>query len=121
MSVVFITGGCGDIGRATAAAFVCRGHTVVASDVLSPQEAEKRLEGCGVAAYVRCDVADRVSVREAIAETERRFEGVDVAVANAGIVESQDALDVSLEGWQRILDVNLTGAFNTAQEVATSM
>lgn len=121
--VALITGGCGDIGRATAAACAREGARVVLVDVLSPDDAQAKLTAAGLdtALYLPCDVRDRGSVREVLATIESRFEGADVVIANAGITRSVPAVEVAPESWQQILDVNLTGAFYVAQEAAAAL
>ena len=121
--VVVITGGCGDIGRATAAAFAREGARVILVDLLSPGEARAALDAAGVGTfvYIRCDVRDRAAVRDMIAAVESRYGGPDVAIANAGITRSTPALAVSQDEWTHVLDVNLDGAFHVAQEAAAAM
>jgi NAD(P)-dependent dehydrogenase (short-subunit alcohol dehydrogenase family) len=121
--VVVITGGCGDIGRATAAAFAQEGARVILIDVLSPGEARAALGDSDAEAvgYIRCDVRDRASVHGVIATVEREYGGPDVAIANAGITHSTPALAVSQDEWAQVLDVNLNGAFHVAQEAAAAM
>ncbi len=97
--VVVLTGGCGDIGRATAAACTREGAAVVVADVLAPDTAREAL-GSDAADYLVCDVSDPEAVRTAIASVERRHGRIDVAIANAGITRSTPALDVSLEEWR---------------------
>ncbi len=118
--VALITGGCGDIGRAISAAFAREGATVVAVDLLAPEDAQQALGQAGYA-YVRCDVADRAAVREMIAEVEARHGAPEIVVANAGIVQSAPILEVGLQNWQQTLDVNLGGAFHVAQEAASAL
>src|SRR5579885_1003716 len=131
--VALITGGCGDIGRAISAAFAREGATVVAVDLLAPEDAQQALGQAGYA-YVRCDVADRAAVREMIAEVEARHGAPaivvelvvchgapDIVVGSAGIVQSAPILEVGLQNWQQTLDVNLGGAFHVAQEAASAL
>src|SRR2546426_12418574 len=91
--VVVITGGCGDIGRATAVAFALEGAQVILVDLLSPGEARAALDAAGVGTfvYMPCDVRDRAAVRDVIAAVESRYGGPDVAIANAGITRSTPA------------------------------
>jgi NAD(P)-dependent dehydrogenase (short-subunit alcohol dehydrogenase family) len=118
--VVVITGGCGDIGRATATAFAREGAKVILVDLLSPDEARAALGAseAGAAVYIRCDVRERASVRGVIATVECEYGGLDVAIANAGITRSTPALAVSQDEWAQVLDVNLNGAFHVAQAAA---
>ena len=120
---VLITGGCGDIGVATAAAFAAAGYSVCALDLLADAAGRQTLDAAGLpeAGYLRCDVRDRDAVRQAVAAVEREHGGVDVLIANAGITRSTPALAVSEEEWRQVLGVNLDGAFHAAQEAAASM
>ena len=121
--VVLITGGCGDIGRATANACAREGAVVVLADVLSEDAARDVLaeHQTAHALYLSCNVRERPSVQHLIAVVEERHGGPDVVIANAGITSSAPALSVSLTEWQDILDVNLTGAFHVAQEGAAAL
>ena len=88
--VVVVTGGCGDIGRATAAACAREGAKVILVDLLAPSEARAALGAADADAfvYIPCDVRDRAAVRDMIAAVESRYGGPDVAIANAGITRS---------------------------------
>ncbi len=123
--VILVTGGCGDLGRATAQALVAAGATVVASDLHSPDEARERLGGWGevgaVAHYLRADVRDRAQVDAAIAASIERYGRLDVAIANAGVVQSAPFLDITPEQWAYHLDSNLTGCFHVGQAAARQM
>jgi NAD(P)-dependent dehydrogenase (short-subunit alcohol dehydrogenase family) len=121
--VVVITGGCGDIGRATAAAFTRAGARVILVDLLAPDEARAALDAseAEAAVYMPCDVCDRAAVRDVIAAIEGQYGGPDVAIANAGITRSTPALAVSQDEWAQVLDVNLNGALHVAQESAAAM
>jgi NAD(P)-dependent dehydrogenase (short-subunit alcohol dehydrogenase family) len=118
--VVVLTGGCGDIGRAAAAACTREGATVVVVDVLAPAAAREAL-GSDAADYVVCDVSDPDAVHAAIATVEQRHGRLDVAIANAGITRSPPALEVSTTEWEQVLAINLSGAFHVAQAAAAVM
>ena len=83
--VILVTGGCGDIGRATAAALAAEGATVVASDLYAPEEARERLGGWGgtgrISDYVRADVRVRSDVDAALTTIVDRFGRLDVAIS----------------------------------------
>ncbi|MCP4317015.1 MAG: SDR family oxidoreductase [Hyphomicrobiales bacterium] len=68
-----------------------------------------------------CDVTDPESVASLFAQAAAAHDGVDIVVANAGAAESVPFEKESLEGWQRTIDVNLTGAFLTMQSGLASM
>ena len=121
--VVLVTGGCGDIGRATVAAFMADGATVIAADTLAPDQGRRALDETGLpgAHYRSCDVRDRGQVTTLIATIDGQFGRLDVVVANAGITRSTPILEVSSQEWHDVLDVNLTGAFFVAQEGAQAM
>jgi NAD(P)-dependent dehydrogenase (short-subunit alcohol dehydrogenase family) len=114
---VFISGGCGDIGRAVAARFLEEGARVVVADLstskkseaITPQAASERLH------YIACDVTQRESVQVSVQAAEEWLGGIDVAISNAGVVTNQPFLEVTEEAWRRTLEVNLTGSFFIAQ------
>jgi NAD(P)-dependent dehydrogenase (short-subunit alcohol dehydrogenase family) len=113
--VVLITGGANGIGRATAFAFAREGATVVVSDVVADAGestvATIRSSG-GNARYVACDVSNARDVQALVRGTVESYGRLDVAFNNAGIEGSQGLLaDVTPEAWNRVLAVNLTGAF----------
>ena len=61
------------------------------------------------------DVTDRESVESACAAVLEAFGGVDVVIANAGILRQAPLLDMEESMWQTLLSVNLTGVFHTSQ------
>lgn len=122
---VVITGACGDIGRSLARQFAGTGTRLglcdlVDADAANPLVAELERAGATVR-YRRVDVTDQPAMQEFIADTSREFGGLDICIANAGIVERGDLVELSLEAWRRTLEVNLTGCFITAQAAARAM
>jgi NAD(P)-dependent dehydrogenase (short-subunit alcohol dehydrogenase family) len=107
-----VTGAARGIGFATARRFCEHGASVALCDVGELDGPVNELTGQGHTAFaMRFDVADEDAVEAGVAEAGKRLGGLDVLVANAGIVRFVPALDTSLELWRRILDVNLTGVF----------
>jgi NAD(P)-dependent dehydrogenase (short-subunit alcohol dehydrogenase family) len=115
-----ITGAASGIGRATALAFAREGAWVAAAD-LALEGAKETLGlieaagGQGVALQV--EVTDEASVQAMVQGAVAAFGGLDCAFNNAGIATAkvgasgQKIADVSLESWNRLLAVNLTGVF----------
>jgi NAD(P)-dependent dehydrogenase (short-subunit alcohol dehydrogenase family) len=112
--VVVVTGASRGIGLAVASWFSAHDDRVVA---LSSTGTEVP----GAARSVACDVTDSTAVDAAFTEVEAEFGNVDVLVANAGITIDQLALRMTDDAWQRVLDVNLSGAFYCARRALRKM
>ena len=115
MKQVLITGGVRGIGLAAARLFAARGYAVAvcySSDEESAAAA--RREGFRV---LRADVSDEGQVRAMFAEIGR----VDVLVNNAGISLFAQIQDTSLEDWNRVFSVNVTGAFLCTKHALPAM
>lgn len=118
-----VTGGAKGIGFACARRFLEQGAQVIIADVdeKTGNKAEKSLAELGNVRFVHCDVGDRLSVRNMIAATLDSFNSLDVLVNNAGIIHSDDFLDISEEDFDRVMQVNLKGAFLCGQAAARQM
>jgi NAD(P)-dependent dehydrogenase (short-subunit alcohol dehydrogenase family) len=121
--VAIVTGGAGGIGFAIARRFLQEGCKVTIADIDSERggKAERDLSGFGSVHFVKTDVGRRLDVHNLVAATIEDFGDIDVLVSNAGIVHGQSFLDVSEEDFDRVLHVNLKGAFLTGQAVARYM
>ncbi len=120
--VIAITGGCGDIGRATAARLSAEGAKVVLLDLLAEAEGNKAAQTFGPRAiYFRADVTDRPAVEEALNGAVSKFGRLHAVVSNAGMVVNQPFLEIEPDKWARTLAVNLTGCFHVAQTAARIM
>lgn len=114
---VAITGGAGDIGAAMGAELAGHGAEVTLIDRKPDDEAAPwidRVRARGTVRYVRADVTDGELIRSVIDDLPR----LDIAIGNAGIVESSPFLDIDERSWRRHLDVNLTGCFLLGQAAA---
>jgi NAD(P)-dependent dehydrogenase (short-subunit alcohol dehydrogenase family) len=120
--VIAITGGCGDIGRATAGRLSAEGARVVLLDLLSEPEGQKVARAFGDGAmYFRTDVTDRPAVEHALNGAVSKHRRLDAVISNAGIVMNQPFLDIEPDKWAKTLAVNLTGCFHVAQTAARIM
>lgn len=118
--VFLVTGACGDIGRALVSGLRARGAVVAASDVLGPAEGAAVLRG-SEASYQHADVRQPADVDRLLAGTLERYGHIDGLVAAAGVAHWATALDVTYEQWRHVLEVNLEGAFLTAQAVGREL
>lgn len=120
--VVVITGAARGIGFACARAFVEDGARVVIADIDEPAgEAAVEELGSQNAIAVRCDVGDRLSVHNLMAETLSAFGRIDVLINNAAIIHAGDVLSLDEDALDRVLRVNLKGAFLASQAAANHM
>lgn len=121
---VLVSGGSRGIGLATARRFLDEGARVVLSG-LDEREVERavldldptgeRVEGMAV------DVAEEGQVRRLVDAAEDLLGGIDVLANNAGVALRERFLEIPVESWDRVLDVNLRGMFLVAREAAARM
>lgn len=117
----FVTGGAGGLGRNTAAAWAEAGADVAIVDLPSTRdtlepladELSKRYDVNIVPLY--CDVSDREQVDELKTSLIMSLGTVDIAFINAGVNVPGDDADEPYEVWKKTVDINLTGAYMTAQ------
>ena len=113
--VAIITGSSRGIGKAIALCFAAAGCKVVVNyhhskdkAVAVAQEIEQRIHGESL--VVQADVSKPDEVERMVTEAVDRFGRIDILVNNAGLAHPCNFLDVTLEEWNRVIDVNLTGA-----------
>ncbi len=115
--VALITGAASGMGRAIALRYAKEGASVCVVDIDRPggEEVTRMVrDRGGDADFVRCDVAQRDDVRQAVAATIRRFGKLHILVNNAGIYDPGDTPSVENlkeTTWDRVLAVNLKGPF----------
>jgi NAD(P)-dependent dehydrogenase (short-subunit alcohol dehydrogenase family) len=111
--VAIVTGGASGIGRALAGALTARGDTVIVADVAGAQAktaAEELTErGPGIAVAAELDVRDPAAVETLVAAAYDDYGRLDLMVNNAGIAVGGAVEELTLEHWNRSIDVNLRG------------
>lgn len=125
--VAIVTGAGSGIGRAIARSFAEEGARVVVADVV-----EEPLEGGeptvemirragGIASFERTDVGEWAAIDALVSGTVRRYGRLDVMVNNAAIFSGTPLLETSLEQWERVMTVNLTGMFHGCKRAIQQM
>ena len=119
--VAIITGGARGMGGATSRLFAAEGAKVVIADVLDKEGAELAQELKGSAIFQHHDVTDEASWANVVAKAIATFGKVDILVNNAGILLFRTLLETSKADYERVLGVNLMGAFLGIKAVAPHM
>ncbi len=123
--VALVTGGNSGIGLGMARAMASAGAAVAiwGTNEEKNAKAEAELRELGAEAVaIRCDVGDEGQVVSAFAETLAALGKVDACFANAGTAGfAPSFMDMSLQEWQRVMRINLEGAFMTLREAARHM
>ena len=116
--VVIITGASSGIGRATARVLAENGANVVLSARREDRLAELAAElGQERAAYLPSDVTEPADMRALVELAQQRFGRVDALFANAGIMPGGTMSELDLDGWTRMVDINIEGVLNAMAAV----
>lgn len=122
--VAIVTGGARGIGAASARHMASEGAAVVIADVLDGEGQALADEICadgGEAFYRHLDVTDEQAWGDLARETTQRLGRVDILVNNAGIGTLEDVEQETVEGWQRVIDVNQKGVWLGMRAIAPEM
>jgi len=124
--VVIVTGAAQGIGRELALAFAREGWSVAAADLQKERVESLRNapHGPGRVHPLVLDVCDEKSVRAGVAEIEKTFGRIDALINNAGLftqLKRKPLVDIALDEWRRVMDVNLAGPFLMTQAVVEPM
>jgi len=120
---VLVTGASTGIGRATAVRFAAEGANVAINYSRSASEAEETRRMCHAARakgggeiVIQADVADEAQVKAMFAKTLEAFGGLDVLINNSGIQKESPSHELEMSDFDRVIGVNLRGAFLCARE-----
>lgn len=119
-----VTGGGRGLGEQMATGFAEAGANVVlcSRKVEACQEVAAKLEQLGVKTLaLKCDISKPADVQVVVDETLAHFGQIDILVNNSGATWGAPAVEMPLEAWQKVMDVNVTGTFLMSQAVGKQM
>lgn len=122
--VALVTGAGQGLGEALARRLAAEGAAVAVADMNgeSAEQVARSLTESGARALgIRADVTDEADVTAMVSRTVEELGGLEILVANAGVLKAHDILEFPLADWKTVLDVNLTGYFLCAREAARVM
>jgi NAD(P)-dependent dehydrogenase (short-subunit alcohol dehydrogenase family) len=111
--VAIITGGAQGIGRESAETLLKNGYHVTIADIdhEAGNETLEYLRPFGKVIFIPCDIASEEDVKLLMSQTIQVFGSIHVLVNNAAISQNKPVTDLTLEEWNKVIGVNLTGAF----------
>ncbi len=118
---VLITGGTRGIGKSIVYAFANAGYNVLLNFVHSEDTANQIASELPNVKVYGANVADQQSVINMVEYTNQVFGGIDILINNAGISCTSLLQDVSMDEWNKVIGVNLTGTYNLCKAVLPQM
>ncbi len=122
--VAIVTGAGRGIGKAIAIALAREGANIIINDIdiQTAEEVAKEIKSLDRQALaIQVDVSDSKEVNRMVELVLKKFNRVDILVNNAAIIKRGSIDDLTEEDWDRVIDVNLKGAFNCAKAVVGIM
>jgi 3-oxoacyl-[acyl-carrier protein] reductase len=117
-----ITGALRGIGKTIADLFIAEGAEVWGLDYKTPEDlADRTAAANGKLHWIQLDLSQTSLIDETIEKFVKESGGFDILVNNAGITKDNLSFRMSLDEWQKVLDINLSAAFFTARTVAKDM
>jgi NAD(P)-dependent dehydrogenase (short-subunit alcohol dehydrogenase family) len=119
--VAIVTGGASGIGLASVELLAAAGASVavVDRDKAAAEQALEKIGGQGLALGV--DVAKEAEIDAAVADVVRQLGRIDILVNSAGTAIRRPAVEVTVEDWDKVISVNMTGTFLFSRSVARTM
>lgn len=123
--IAIVTGGSNGIGAATVKKFASEGATVIVWDVKEPAKIsgliDQENENSAKIKFIIADVADLKSVENAANIVYKNYGNIDILINNAGITRDSTLQKMTEEQWKAVIDINLTGVFNSTRAVIPFM
>ena len=122
--VALVTGAANGIGRAIASRLADEGASVLLADIdgeAAEAAASEIAAAGGAAAAAAMDVRQRPQIEAAVAKAVAQWGRLDIAISNAGIMDRMPLMEMTDEFWNKVLGINLYGAFAVGQTAARQM
>jgi NAD(P)-dependent dehydrogenase (short-subunit alcohol dehydrogenase family) len=122
--IALVTGGARGLGRAIVMGLANEGADLVVADLADTDRIVREVGALGRKCLaVRADIADQDQVRDLFQRIEEEFKGLDILVNNAGIsqLDYRPTIDMPVEEWDKVIRVNLTGAFLCCRQAGRMM
>ncbi len=123
--IAIITGGSRGIGAAISNAFAKEGATVIIINKNTPSDADKLVTQIkkigGYAEAMTCDISDPIALDETVNAVLEKYKHIDILVNCAGVLRFKSLEDHTIEDWNFVINVNLTGPFLLARAIAPHM
>ena len=117
-----VTGAIRGIGKTITDLFIAEGAEVWGLDYMTPEDLPSRIETAkGKLHWIQLDLSVLTSIDEVIENAIKESDGFDILVNNAGITKDNLSFRMSLEEWQKVIDINLSAAFFVSRTVARDM
>jgi len=120
-----VTGAAQGLGKAISLRLALEGADVALADIKIDTVRETAEEVAGqsgrATVAIQTDVTNEADVRQMVSQAVEKLGRIDLLVVNAGILVSGPSTDIAIESWRKVIDVNLTGYFLCAREVAKPM
>ncbi len=117
---ILVTGGAQGIGKVVAENLLKEGYSVSVLELDSEAIDEFRVENASEdIAFFTCDVSVEEEVKEAISKSAERFGNISGLINNAAVLNNKPITELTLEEWNRVIGVNLTGSFLCAKYAAS--
>ena len=124
-NIVVVSGGASGLGKASSTRFLKDGAEKVFIfdiDEAAGKKTEEELSAYGEVHFIKCNVCDYDSVKNAYEDVVKIAKRIDIVHANAGIITKPITVDhMSFEEWNRVININLTGMFLMAKFAVTQM
>jgi 3-oxoacyl-[acyl-carrier protein] reductase len=119
---VLITGALRGIGKSIADLFIAEGAEIWGLDYKTPEDLSSRVDAAkGKLHWIEVDLSVLDTIDAKIEAAVKESDGFDILINNAGITKDNLSFRMSLEEWQKVLDINLSAAFIVARTVARDM